>query len=91
MNPPGCGGRGGSSTIPPLDNDGGLWKILNRNSYGVYIIHVIVIGAFGVLLLHVPIPGWGKYVALIALACSGSNLLVWAYRRSVQVLRPEEA
>ncbi len=33
-----------------LDKTGRLWSELSRNSYGVYIIHVIVIGIFGTLL-----------------------------------------
>jgi hypothetical protein len=28
-----------------LDRPGRLWNELSRNAYGVYIIHVIVIGA----------------------------------------------
>ena len=35
-----------------FDKPGRLWSELNKNSYGVYIIHVIVIGIFGTLLLN---------------------------------------
>jgi peptidoglycan/LPS O-acetylase OafA/YrhL len=51
---------------------GSLWQTLNRNSYGVYIIHVIVIGIFGTLLsdLHhyVSIRRIGHQMAVIFVA-----------------------
>jgi hypothetical protein len=35
---------------------GRLWDVLNLNSYGVFIIHMIVIGMFGSLLLYTDLP-----------------------------------
>lgn len=64
-----------------LDKTGKGWRELNRNSYGVYIIHVIVIGIFGTVLLGVNLPGWAKYLILFVLSYAGSNLLVSLYRR----------
>ena len=58
-----------------LDKPGKLWSELNKNSYGVYIIHVIMIGVFGTLLLGLNIPGWAKYPLLFILTYVGSNLL----------------
>jgi fucose 4-O-acetylase-like acetyltransferase len=66
-----------------VDKPGRLWDELNRNSYGVYIIHVIVIGVFGTLLLNVNLPALAKYPILIVLAYLVSNLLVSLYRRAV--------
>ena len=63
-----------------LNKTGKLWDILNRNSYGVYIIHVIVIGVFSTLLLGVGLPGWSKYIIAFILAYAGSNLIVSLYR-----------
>jgi hypothetical protein len=63
-----------------------LWSLLNTNSYGVYIIHVIVIGVLGTLLLPAQIPGWAKYLTLALLVYCVSNLLVWIYRRVRQSL-----
>ncbi len=63
-----------------LNKSGKLWKELNKNSYGVYIIHVIVIGIFGILLLGVSLPGWAKYLILFILTYIGSNLIVSLYR-----------
>jgi fucose 4-O-acetylase-like acetyltransferase len=65
------------------DKTGKVWNALNRNSYGVYIIHVIVIGIFGTLLLNFDLPALVKYPTLAVTTYVGSNLIVSAYR-SVQ-------
>jgi len=62
-----------------MDKSGKLWRTLSRNSYGVYIIHVIMIGIFGTLLLNTSMPALVKYLLLIILTYVGSNLLVSAY------------
>ena len=66
-----------------VDKTGKIWSELNRNSYGVYIIHVIVIGVFGTLLLNLNLPAVAKYLFLIILTYLGSNLIVSLYRRAV--------
>ena len=63
-----------------LDKTGKIWEELNKNSYGVYIIHVIMVGIFGTLLLNVDIPALVKYPLLILSTYLGSNLLVSGYR-----------
>ena len=63
-----------------LDKTGRIWGELNRNSYGVYIIHVIVIGVFGTLLLWLNIPAAAKYPLLFLLTYLASNLSVSVYR-----------
>ena len=63
-----------------LDKTGEVWDELNRNSYGVYIIHVIMIGVFGTLLLNLNLPALVKYPLLILSTYLGSNLLVSGYR-----------
>ncbi len=65
-----------------LDKTGRIWSELNRNSYGVYIIHVIVIGVFGTLLLNLNLPALLKYLLLMALTYLVSNLIVSLYRRA---------
>jgi hypothetical protein len=67
-----------------LDRTGGVWGELNRNSYGVYIIHVIVIGVFGTLLLNLNLPALAKYPLLIVSTYLGSNLVVSIYRSLAQ-------
>ena len=63
-----------------FDRTGPLLGELNRNSYGVYVIHVILIGVFGTLLMKLGLPVYIKYTALIVLAWVGSNVLVSIYR-----------
>lgn len=63
-----------------LDKPGKIWNELSKNSYGVYIIHVILIGVFGTLLLKVDIPAPLKYLSLIVATYIGSNLLVSGWR-----------
>jgi len=65
-----------------LDKPGKVWGELSRNSYGVYIIHVIVIGVFGTLLLNLSLPAVVKYLLLGVSTYLISNLLVSLYRRA---------
>jgi len=62
-----------------VDKSGKLWRTLSQNSYGVYIIHVILIGIFGTLLLNTSLPALVKYLLLIISTYVGSNLLISAY------------
>jgi fucose 4-O-acetylase-like acetyltransferase len=64
-----------------------IWAELNHNSYGVYIIHVIVIGVFGTLLLNLSLPALVKYPVLILLTYVVSNLVVLGYRSLVQAMK----
>jgi len=70
-----------------LDRPGRVWNELNQNSYGVYIIHVIVIGAIALLLLNVTILAELKYLILTVSAYLASNLLISLYRRTVTSLK----
>jgi len=64
-----------------VDKTGRTWNELNKNSYGVYIIHVIVIGVFGTLLLNLNLPALVKYLLLVVLTYLVSNLIVSFYRK----------
>ena len=64
-----------------LDKPGKIWNELNKNSYGVYIIHVIVIGVIAFLLLNTAIPSVLKYLILIVTSYLASNLIVSLYRK----------
>jgi hypothetical protein len=66
-----------------LDRTGWVWGELNRNSYGVYIIHVIVIGAIALPLLSVSIPAMLKWLILTVTAYLACNLIISVYRRAV--------
>jgi len=70
-----------------FDKTGRIWSELNRNSYGVYIIHVIAIGVFGTLLLNLNLPALVKYLILIVSTYVGSNLVVSIYRSLVQTIK----
>jgi DMSO/TMAO reductase YedYZ heme-binding membrane subunit len=74
-----------------VDRTGRIWRELNRNSYGVYIIHVIVIGVFGTLLLNLDLPALAKYPMLIVLSYVGSNLVVSVYRTLMRALKASRA
>jgi hypothetical protein len=70
-----------------LDRPGRIWAELNGNSYGVYITHVIVIGAIALLLLNVTIPAELKYLILTVSAYLTSNLIVSLYRRAMTSMK----
>ena len=63
-----------------VNKTGKLWNMLNRNSYGVYIIHVSVLGVFGTLLLATGLPAVLKWIILIISTYVGSNLIVSLYQ-----------
>ncbi len=61
---------------------------LNANAYGVYVIHVIVLGVIALGLLHTGLPSMAKYGILTVTTWLGANLLVWGYRKGLKpVLR----
>ncbi len=70
-----------------LYKNGKIWSELNRNSYGVYIVHVFFIGAFGTLLLNSSFPALVKYPTLFVLTYLVSNLVVSVYRSLVQTIK----
>jgi peptidoglycan/LPS O-acetylase OafA/YrhL len=76
-----------------VDRTGRLWKELNRNSYYVYIVHVIVIGVIALLMLNTSIPSLLKYVILTVSAFVVSNLIVslvrWAANWIKAAIRPK--
>jgi hypothetical protein len=63
-----------------VDKPGRIWNELNRNSYGVYIIHVIVIGVIALPLLNSTMPALLKYLILTVSVYGASNLIVSLYR-----------
>ena len=67
-----------------LNTQGTLWNALNRNSYGVYIIHTIVMGGLAVLLLNTAIPSLVKYLIAIVSTFVVSNLIVSLYRKLIK-------
>ena len=61
-----------------------LMNILNRNSYSVYIIHVLVLGVIAWPMMYVLIPPVAKFLILTMLTFVVSNFLVFAYDHLLQ-------
>lgn len=66
------------------DKQGKLRHELNKNSYYVYIIHVIVMGGIALLLLNSAMPSFLKHLTLTVLTYGASNVFVSLYRNSIQ-------
>ena len=67
-----------------LNKTGRLLNLLNSYSYGVYIIHFVVMGAIACALLNVNISSITKYAILTISSLAASNLIVAIYKKSVQ-------
>jgi fucose 4-O-acetylase-like acetyltransferase len=63
-----------------------LGKTLSRLSYGVYIIHIAVMGPIALVLLHTDLPALLKYPLLTLATYVGSNLVVWVYTGAAESL-----
>ena len=61
-----------------------LMALLNRNSYQVYIIHVVVLGVFATFMLNWNIPVFIKFAVLTLMTFTVSNVLVSLYRQLFQ-------
>ena len=59
---------------------------LNKNSYGVYIIHVIVMGSIALTMLNTAIPSLLKYFILTISTFIASNLIISFYRKVVELI-----
>lgn len=67
-----------------LNRQGKLSEELNKNSYGVYIIHVIVLGGIAFALLYTTLPSLIKFLLLTVSTYAASNLIVYFYRMAVK-------
>lgn len=59
---------------------------LNKYSYSVYIIHVIVMGLIAVILLNLAIPAVVKFLILTIMTFIVSNVLVGTFQRLFQII-----
>jgi fucose 4-O-acetylase-like acetyltransferase len=66
-----------------LDKQGKLRNELNKNSYYVYIIHVIVMGSLALIMLNTAIPSLLKYVILTVSTYVASNLIIHFCRKVI--------
>lgn len=62
----------------------GLMNQLNKSSYSVYIIHVIIMGIIAMILVNMNIPAIIKYLILAILTFVVSNLLIYVYQKIFQ-------
>jgi fucose 4-O-acetylase-like acetyltransferase len=67
-----------------LNKQGRIIKELNKNSYNVYIIHVIAIGGIALTMLNTAVPSLLKFLILTAAAYAASNLIVYFYRKVIK-------
>lgn len=67
-----------------FDKQGPIGAALGSSSYGVYIIHIPMLGAFALAMLQTDLPGILKYPVLTIATWLGSNLVVYAYKRMVK-------
>ncbi|MCG8307018.1 MAG: acyltransferase family protein [Cytophagales bacterium] len=61
-----------------------VMKYLNKSSYAVYIIHMIVMGMIALVLRHFQFPGGVKFVILTSMTYVISNAIAIAYYRWFQ-------
>ncbi len=66
-----------------LDKPGKLRNELNRNSYYIYIIHVVVMGGLALLLLNSAMPSLLKHLSLTVLTFGASNLIISSCRKCI--------
>lgn len=57
---------------------------LSRNSYSVYIIHVIVLGVIAIIFMGIGIPAFIKFILLSILTFVISNMLIYSWRMTIQ-------
>ena len=69
-----------------LNKPGKISKKLNKNSYNVYIIHVIIMGGIALTMLDTTIPSLVKHLILTVSTYIACNLIVSFYRK---VLKPK--
>ena len=65
-----------------LNKQGKIWTELNKNSYGVYIIHVVVLGGLALTMLNTAIPSLLKYLIVAVSTYIACNLMV-SFNRKV--------
>ena len=69
-----------------FDKQGPVMKGLNKNSYYVYIIHVIVIGGIALLLVHTAVPSLVKFLILTITAYVVCNVIIYGVRKIVCII-----
>ena len=66
-----------------FNRQGWLGRVLGKLSYNVYIIHIMVMGPIALVLLNTDLPALLKYPILALTTYAGSNLITYAYAKTV--------
>ena len=64
-----------------INRNSKIWEELNSNSYGVYIIHVIVMGIVALVMLNTNIPSIIKFFTLTISTFGISSLIIYSYKK----------
>jgi len=67
-----------------LNKQGKISRALSRNSYNVYIIHVIVLGGIALAMFNTAIPSLLKYLILTVSTYAACNLIIYFYRKLIK-------
>jgi fucose 4-O-acetylase-like acetyltransferase len=67
-----------------LNKWGKIMMELNRNSYYVYIIHVVVLGGIALIMLNTAVPSLLKYLILAVSTYVTCNLIISIYRKIIE-------
>ncbi len=67
-----------------LNKQGKISRMLNANAYGVYLIHVVVMGGIASAMLHTAVPSLLKLLLLTVSTFGLSHLIIYAYRQCVK-------
>jgi surface polysaccharide O-acyltransferase-like enzyme len=57
-----------------------FWGLISRQSYGVYIIHMIVLGGVAWILVPCSLPTWIKFILVTMLTFVLAHLIVFFYQ-----------
>ncbi|ARV05276.1 hypothetical protein BTO04_00575 [Polaribacter sp. SA4-10] len=64
-----------------LNSKSKIWDELNRNSYGIYIIHFIIMGIIALGLKDIEMPAIIKFLTLTVSTFFTSYLIVYSYKK----------
>jgi len=67
-----------------LNKTNNVLSELGRNSYSVYIIHMIVLGVVALAMMNMPVHGGIKYVLLSSLTFLLSNMIIYSWHKARQ-------
>lgn len=67
-----------------LNKTNAILSELSRNSYSVYIIHLIVLGVIALTLLGTGLPAFIKFILLSLLTFVIANMLIYSWRMTIQ-------